>query len=246
MTFVCLSNPAWSTDAGRWAEPVAALLRIAPRVRIEPAGLIWLDARSLDPARMIHQIRRAMPDRAMTVGVASTPVAAALAAKWGSAPVTIVPAGEDRRFLASHPLIRLRPPPSKSLGAMLTSLGITTCEALASLEREAVEVRLGGTEAVGLWRLARGDDTRLLFQPRLRQLPEACLEWVDYGLERQEQAVFIIHSLLGTVCDELRAEGRGARVLVLEFRLTDGARVERTIRSSTPTTDQKLWLRLIR
>jgi len=139
----------------------------------------------------------------------------------------------------------LHPLPPPSLYPLLAGVGLECCGDLARLDREAVEIRFG-VEGVRLWRLARADDDRVLFSPRSRSLPEAELEWVDYELERQEQVVFIVHSLLGTVCDALAARGEGAHALALEFTLSDHSVALHPLRASTPTADRRTWLRIVR
>jgi hypothetical protein len=108
-----------------------------------------------------------------------------------------------------------------------------------------VEVRFGA-EGVRVWQLARADDTRPLFSPRPRELPHAELEWVDYELDRQEQVVFIVNALLGSICDALDVRSQGAHAMVLEFALSDRSLAAHPVRCSTPTADRKVWLRVIR
>jgi hypothetical protein len=168
-------------------------------------------------------------------GVAGTPVAALAAAR--RAPpggVHHVPPGTDRVFLAPLDLDQLDPPPPPALFPLLAAVGIRCCGDLARLDREAVEVRFGA-EGTRLWRLARADDPRPMFGPPPAGLPAAALEWVDYALDRQEQVLFIIHSLLGPVCDALAARGQGAHAMTLEFTLADRAVVTHPARSSAPS-----------
>jgi hypothetical protein len=259
MTFVCLSSPTWPTGAGWSTELAAQTLAIVPRIRLETARqVLWADARGLDGPRLAREL----VDRFASLGggeahagVAATPIAADVAARFGSpvprppslvpCPITVVPPGTDREFLAPHDLGVLHPPPPPNLFPLLAGIGIECCADLARLDQESVEIRLGA-EGVRLWRLARADDSRLIFDPRARELPSAELEWVDYELETQEQVVFIVNSLLGSVTDLLASRREGAHEMSLEFSLANRTRVTHPIHCSNPTADRKTWLRVMR
>ena len=270
MTCVCLWIPSCPTVGARSTELAARLLAHAPRIRFE-RDVIWADARGLDARRVAERMAREIEGSeevgvVVKAGIASTPVAAEAAARWlgqgklpspgptgrppapspaGADQLLVVPPGTDRDFLAPLDLGLLHPQPPPHLYPLLAGVGIECCGDLARLDRESVEVRFA-VEGLRLWRLARADDRRLLFSPRARSLPEAELEWVDYELERQEQVVFIVHSLLGTVCDALAARGEGAHALALDFALADRSTAGHPLRASTPTADRRTWLRIVR
>ncbi len=249
MTFVCLSSPAWPTDAARSTEIGAAALECAPRIRLECSrGVVWADARGLDAVAIAGQLLERLefldvPE--VHAGIADTPIAAEVAARTGDERITLVPPGTDRSFLASLDVGVLHPPPPGWLYPLIAAIGIENCGDLARLDPQSVEVRFGA-EGVRIWKLARADDTRPIFGPRPRELPSAELEWVDYELSNQEQVVFIVNSLLGTVTDALAVRREGAHAVVLEFSLADRAVVAVPVRCSTPTADRKTWLRVIR
>ncbi len=268
MTFVTLSIPIWPTDAARSTELARQALRIAPRIRLEPTrGLLWADARGLDghaiAAGLLAVVEAASegfpapgasdsaglptPGSAarLRAGVAATPIAAVVAARHGSAPITVVPPGTDREFLAPFDPEVLEPPPPASLYPLFAAVGVERLRDLAGLDHQSVEVRFGA-EGVRLWRLARADDPRPIFGPSRRELPNAELEWVDYELADQEQVVFIVNSLLTTVTDQLAARREGAHAVVLEFALADRTVVELPVRCGHPTAERKTWLRVIR
>lgn len=249
MSFVCLSSPAWPTDAARSTELARHALLLAPRIRLEPArGVMWADARGLDPivvAAGLGALASALGVDQPRAGVAATPIAALVAARTGALPVTVVPPGTDRAFLAPLDLGHLDPPPPRYLYPLLAGIGIENCGDLARLDAQSVEVRFGA-EGVRIWRLARGNDPRPIFGPRLRELPSAELEWVDYELADQEQVTFIVNSLLATVTDQLSRRREGAHGMVLEFGLADRTRIELPVRASHPTADRRTWLRVIR
>jgi hypothetical protein len=254
MTFVALSSPSWVAGIDRSAELGARALTAAPRIRLEPgSGVLWADGRELD-ARAIGgrllEIAEELGWGDARVGIAKTPIAAFVAARgegWegGEGRLREVAPGTDREFLAPLDLGVLHPPPPPSLYPLLAGVGVECCGDLARLDRESVEVRFGA-EGMRLWRLARADDPRPIFGPRPRELPHAELEWVDYELDREEHVVFIVNSLLGSVCDALAGRSQGAHAVALEFALADRTVVTHPVRSSAPTAERRTWLRIIR
>lgn len=246
MTFVCLWNPAWATGAAALAELATALLAETPRVAVEARGVLWADARGLPAPRLAWSLLRRAGEwqtGAVRAGVAALPVAAALAARSGETPVTIVEAGHERAFLAPLPLELLEP--ERRLRPLLEGVGLRRCGELAALEREAVEVRFGAAGAA-LWRLARADDPRRLFGPIPWERPHASLDFVDYTIRDTERLAFTANALLASLCDTLRARGERARSLVLELPLSGGDRVRQVVRVALPTAERTVWLRRIR
>ena len=128
---------------------------------------------------------------------------------------------------------------------LLDGIGVETCGELAALEGESVEVRLGA-EGVRLWKLARGDDDRLIFAPIPRALPHASLEWSDYALADTERLLFSVNALLGTVCEKLIERGSLSREMTLDLTLANGATLTTAVRSGRATASRKTWLRLVR
>jgi protein ImuB len=246
MSYVCLWSPSWPTGADFPADLVAGLLGVAPRVAVGERGLVWGDARGLHGAQLAEAMRGVASDYGFDdthAGVAMTPVAAEVAATQGTTPLVVIKPGQDRAFIAPYPLHVLTP--DERIAPLLEGLGIETCGALAALDAEAIEVRLGA-DGVRLWQRARADDARWLFRIPPRALPQASLEWVEYGLKDPERMLFVINSLAGTVCTALVARGERAREMALVFAL--GNRTQRThvIRSSRPSAEQKRWMRLVR
>ncbi len=246
MSYVCLWSPSWRIGVDFPADLVASLLAHAPRVAVGERGLVWGDARGLHGGQLAGELLRVANDYGFDdakAGVAMTPVAAEVAAMQGTTPLTVVKAGQDRAFIAPYSLAALSPP--EHLLELVTGLGIATCGALAALDAEAIEVRLG-VEGIQLWQRARADGERFLFKIPLRALPSASVEWVEYGLKDPERLQFVINSLAGTVCTSLVARGERAREMALVFAL--GNRTQRThvIRSSRPSAEQTRWMRLVR
>src|SRR6185437_225369 len=211
MSYVCLWNPRWPTGADFPADLVAGLLAHAPRVAVGERGLVWGDARGLHGGQLAEAMQRVAGDYGFEnthAGVALTPVAAEVAATQSTVPLVIVRPGQDRAFIAPHPLAVLTP--DEDIADLLQGLGIETCGALAALDAESIEVRLGAA-GVRLWQRARAEDPRWLFRVPARALPSASLEWVEYGLKDPERLLFVINSLAGTVCTSLVTRGERAR-----------------------------------
>src|SRR5215510_7604870 len=246
MSYVCLWSPSWPTGVDFPADLVASLLGVAPRVAVGVRGLVWGDARGLNAGALATEMVRVASDYGfddVRAGVAITTVAAEVAATQGESALVVVKPGQDRSFIAPYKLAVLYPP--EHLGALIDGLGIETCGALAALDAEAMEVRLGA-DGVRFWRRARADDDRFLFKIPERDLPSASVEWVEYGLRDPERLLFVINSLAGTVCASLVARGERAREMALVFALGNRTQRTHTIRSSRPSAEQKRWMRLVR
>ena len=253
MSFVCLWSPAWQTVADSRApasaappELAASLLAFAPRVAAGERGVLWADGRGL-PARALAADlltllrRRGVADA--RAGVATTPIAAELAAVQGKEGLTVVDDGTDRAFVALFPIDALDPPPR--LRPLLYGIGVTTCGELAALDPESVEVRLGA-EGVSLWHRARADDRRRLFAPVPPGLPHASLEWTEYVLTDPTRLLFVINALLERVCTALVSSGQGAREIAIEFALDDRTTRAQPLLASRPTANRRTWIRLAR
>jgi protein ImuB len=246
MSYVCLWSPSWPTGADFPADLVAGLLAVAPRVVVGERRLVWGDARGLHGGQLANEMLRVTVDYGFDdarAGVASTQVAAEVAATQSESPLVIVKPGQDRAFIAPYKLEVLTPP--EHLAALIEGLGIETCGALAALDAEAMEVRLGA-EGVRFWYRARASDERYLFAVPIRPFPSASVEWVEYGLKDPERLLFVINSLAGTVCSSLHARGERAREMALVFSLGNRTQRTHTIRSSRPSAEQKRWMRLVR
>lgn len=246
MTFVCLSIPPSPTGGARAAEVAARLLELVPRVRVtDPATFVWADARGLPARATAERVLDAgrAADAGARVGVAGTPIAAEVAARHGAASLVEVPAGEDRAFLGPLPLRVLAPAPE--LRRLMVGAGVERCRDLAGLDGGAVEIRFGA-EGIALWRLARADDRRRLFNPMPTALPEASLEWTDYTLRDPEQLQFVVNRLAGSVTDALKERGQGAREVTLLFHLANRQTVERPFRLARVNADARTWMRLLR
>ena len=239
-------------------------------------GLVWVDARGLDAERIARsalEVLRGLGLSNVRVGIGHVPIIAELISSglgtrdWGlgetadkptapSSPLSPVPSPQSRvpgsqppvpspseNSLGNLPVAVLEPAPA--LAVLLDGIGVETCAELAALEGESVEVRLGA-DGVRLWKLARGDDDRMIFAPMPRGLPHASLEWSDYALTDTERLLFSVNALLGTVCEKLIERGSLAREMTLELKLASGATLTNGVRAGRATASRKTWLRLAR
>lgn len=245
MSFLCLHNPIWLVSPP--ATLHAPLLTIVPRV-LSDGDLVWADVRGLPVRDTTERVRNAFTahnalSSSVKCGVASTAIAAEVAARHSSQAVTYVRDGYDRDFLAPFTVAVLGP--ERALANLLDGTGVELCRDLAQLSQEEVEVRLG-SEGVKLWRLARADDARPIFGSMPRALPEASLEWTDYAIRRAERLVFVINALFGNVCEALKARGTGAVAVTISFALANRVTLDHPIRAARATAGQTAWMRLVR
>ena len=157
--------------------------------------------------------------------------------------ITHISPGTERAYLAPLPLDVLTP--ASQLMSLFAGVGLENCCDLARLTRESVEVRFG-REGLATWRLARADDRRPIFSSRPRELPNASLDWTEFSTTDLEQLVFVLHSLLKTVCDTLTVNGTGARSLTLTLALENRATIVQPVGAARSTAQRTTWLRLMR
>jgi protein ImuB len=209
--------------------------------------LIWADARSLPVREVCSNLVSSLQQQGVSnaqCGASKTAIVAEVATFTAtpSAPL-IIELGQEREFLDPQPVLVLGPSPQ--LRSLFDGVGIEKCGDLARLDSESVEVRFGA-EGVQLWRLALGDDRRMIFGSAERSLPEATLDWVDYTLTDPERLVFVINALVDNVCTALGARGQCAREMTLVFSLANRTSYEHLVRPSRSTSSRKAWMRLIR
>jgi len=261
MTFVALSIADWPTGAAA-NDLLAQLLAVAPRAAIAPGErLAWLDARGLDAGALAARACAALEMIGIAnvnAGASQVPIVAVIAARHGrderretrdedpssilSRLSSLVP-GTERAYLAPLPLDVLAP--ASQLMSLFAGVGLETCGDLARLTRESVEVRFS-REGLATWRLARADDRRPIFSSRPRELPNASLDWTELSTTDLDQLVFVLHSLLKTVCDTLAVNCTGARSLTLTLALENRATIVQPVGSARSTAQRTTWLRLMR
>jgi protein ImuB len=221
---------------------------LSPRVQDGGPGLVFLEIGGMgalyeSEAELVRNLaRRAVAvgfDAA--VGVASTVVAARLAARGGSGRA-VIPRGEEWAFLAPLPVSMLEPEPS--LAESLVRWGIRTLGDLAALPAGAVATRLGAAGAL-LVRRARGEDEApFVTRPPARDFVETID--LDYGLESIDPFLFVVRPLLERLLARLELHGLVCGDLRLSLRLADRGRDERTVAVAAPSREIKPLLALLR
>lgn len=249
MPFVCLWSPSWQQESSVAIQ--TRLLSAVPRIVLS-GELVWVDVRGLPLLQTLYEIRDILAEHdkmRVCIGVAETPVAAEVAARYSQQVLMHVPSHGvhntegDREFLKNFQVSVLHP--DVVTDNLLYGAGIETCGELAELTQEAVEVRFGAA-GVKLWHLARAHDTRRIFLPVLPSLPESSFEWTDYTVERVERLVFIVNALCGNVCDSLQSQGSGALSMMLVFSLGNKSTYNHLVRAARPTSSKAVWMRLLR
>jgi protein ImuB len=173
---------------------------------------------------------------------------------------TIVPAGEERRFLETLPVSMLSP--SQELSDIFDGWGVTTCKALASLPVLALSECVG-QEGVHLQAIASGKGMRPLLLAEPVQHFEEWFE-LDEAVDDLEALSFLLGRLLDQLCARLSARALSIAAVQVDFELQpsfdkafDTSRellrvkpVARTfsciLELPVPTRDSKLLLKLLR
>ncbi len=240
-----------------------ALIELAdafsPRVESAGDGTVFLDLEGLpraassrgagspDPDAVERTLGRdlaAAADAAglpARVGIASSKLAARIAAGLPGSPV-IVPPGEEASFLAPLPLARLAP--EVGLAATLERWGMRSIGDFARLPAAEVVSRLGhsGSE---LHQVARGLDPR----PLVPREPPPCFEegmGLEWPLATIEPFLFIGRSALERLTRRLESAGFACLRLELDLVLEPEGNLRRSIELPAPSRDVKTLLSLIR
>ncbi len=175
------------------------------------------------------------------VGIAASKLAARVAAELPQTP-TVVPPGEEAKFLAPLPLARLSP--EIEAAAMLERLSLESIGDLARLPESEIASRLGeiGRE---LHFAARGIDPRPLIPralpPEFREGME--LEWPLVALE---PFIFIANAALDRLSKRMETQGFACKRIELTLTLEPDGYDARAIDLPAPTRDVKTILTLIR
>lgn len=194
----------------------------------------------------VQDIAAAILRRAAETGVkanlamAANPDAAICAAR-GFKSVSIVPQGDEAKFLASLPLKLLGPSPE--LQETLARWGIRRFQDLASLPALGIAERLG-REGLHLRERARGEVNRKLVTLEDPPRFEDGLE-LDYPVELIEPLAFVLSRLLSGLTTRLGTRGLATNELRLRLKLKDNSAHERTLRLPVPSLDQHAILKLL-
>jgi protein ImuB len=159
----------------------------------------------------------------------------------GEWPVRALSPDAERDFLEPLPVDWLDP--DDRLAQALTRFGVRTVRDLLRLPRSATARRLG-PEWLSLVARARGEevDTPLACAHDLRVIESLDL---DYAVDRLEPLRFVLRGLLSRLLERLTLRGWSCGPLDLELGLVGGAREQRRISPAAPTSDARVWLRLL-
>jgi len=240
--FACLHGNGNLTALGFEFSPVVE--QTAPdTVTLDVSGLERLFGFPQDVAAAIA--RRAAEIRVKVhIALAANPDAAICAARGGapSGPgVSIVPQGDEAKFLGPLPLAWLAPSPE--LLETLERWGIRRFRDLAALPPLGIAERLG-PEGLRLRELARGEAERKLvpLDPPLEFEDQIELE---YPVELLEPLAFLLARLLNGLAARLATRALATDELRLRLKLENRATHERTLRLPAPSLDTKALLKLL-
>jgi protein ImuB len=225
----------------------ALAFEFSPVVEQTAPHTVTLDASGLDRLFGLPQdVAVAIARRASEVGVAASlalapnPDAAICAAR-GFPGVSIIPYGDEAKFLGALPLALLGP--SQELRETLERWGIRRFDDMAALPPLGIAERLG-PEGLHLRELARGEAERKLVPLAEPLCFEDELE-LEYPVDLLEPLAFVLARLINGLVTRLATRGLATNELRLRLKLETRATHERTLRLPVPSLDTKAFLKLL-
>lgn len=228
--------------------PLTALaFEFSPTVEQTAPHTVAFDASGLDRLFGFPQdIAAALARRAAeiqvkaAIAIAANPDAAICAARGFFGP-SIVPYGDEAKFLAPLPIALLSPSPE--LQETLDRWGIRRFQDLAALPPLGIAERLG-PEGLRLRQLARGEVERKLLPLADPLRFEDEIE-LDYPIELLEPLAFVLARLINGLATSLATRALATNELRLQLKLENRTTHERTLRLPVPTLDTKAFLKLL-
>jgi protein ImuB len=165
----------------------------------------------------------------------------AICAARGFRGTSIVPQGDEAKFLAALPVTLLGP--SEELLETLERWGIRRFHELAALPPLGIAERLG-PEGLRLRELARGETERKLLPIGEPLHFEEEIE-LEYPVELLEPLAFLLARLLNGLATRLATRGLATDELRLRLSLENRGTHERTLRLPVPSLDTKAFLKLL-
>ena len=236
--FACLHGPGNLTSLA---------LEFSPTVEATAAETVTFDVAGLDRLFGLPQdVAAAIARRARECGVkanlalAANPDAAICAAR-GFSGVSLIPYGDEGKFLGSLPLSVLAPSPE--LLETLERWGIRRFQQLAALPPLGIAERLG-EEGLRVRELARGERERKLLSiaEPLRFEDEIELE---YPVELLEPLAFLLARMVNGLATRLATRALATDELRLRLKLENRALDQRTLRLPVPSLDTRAFLKLL-
>jgi len=232
-----------------------SLLEVAesfsPRIEDSHGGTIYLEIEGLQrhfpgnsPEEDLAHALTVACDKAglpAWVGIASSKLAARVAAQMPDSP-TLVPAGEEAKFLAPLPLARLSP--ESGVLDTLRRWGIHSVGEMARLPKNEVASRLGDAGRK-LHEMARALDTHPLVPYQPPPVFEEGLE-LEWPLVALEPFLFVARAALERLCRRLASRGLGCSRLELSMQLEPDGHQRRSIALPAATRETKTLLTLLK
>ena len=249
--YCCLCGEGDGRGKGQSDHAEAKLLALAfefsPVVERSAADAVTFDASGLDRLFGLPQdvaaavARRAAESRVKaSIAIASNPDAAICAAR-GFSGVSMIPYGDEAKFLGELPLRLLAPSPE--LQETLERWGIRRFRELGALPPLGIAERLGA-EGLRLRELARGEVERKLLPLEDAARFEDEIE-LEYPVELLEPLAFLLARLLNGLTGSLATRALATNELRLRLRLENRTTHERTLRLPVPSLDAKAFLKLM-
>jgi len=226
---------------------IALAFDFSPMVERTAADTVTFDVSGLDrlfglPQDIAAAIARRAAERQVKAGIAiaDNPDAAICAAR-GFSRTSLIPHGDEAKFLGELPLALLSP--SEELAETLERWGVRRFQDLAALPPLGIAERLG-PEGLHLRELARGEAER-----KLVPLPEAlCFEDAyepEYPVDLLEPLAFLLARLINALATRLATRGLATDELRLRLKLENRETHERTLRLPVPSLDARAFLKLL-
>jgi len=230
----------------------ALALEFSPIVEHTAADTVTLDVSGLDRLFGLPQdiaaaiARRASEKQAQaSIALAGNPDAAICAAR-GFTGVSIIPQGDEAKFLGSLAVSLLAGCPfmgPPELQETLERWGIRRFRELAALPPLGIAERLG-PEGLRLRSLASGEVERKLVPIQEPLDFEDEIE-PDYPVDLLEPLAFLLARLLNGLTTRLATRGLATDELRLRLKLEPAGTYERTLRLPVPSLDGKAFLKLL-
>jgi len=230
--------------AGAGARLLACAQDFSPQIEQTGVDTVILNIDGLGSLfGTVHEIAYTMARRAgfpVNIAIAANPDAAFHAAR-GFPGISILPEGDEAKFLASLPLSLLSP--AEEIAETLARWGIRTFRDLDALPDLGVAARLG-EEGVRLQILARGESSRPLRLVEAPQHFEEAME-LEYPVDLLEPLMIVLGRLLGDVCARLEERALAAIELRLRLQLENAGEHARAIRLPVPMRSARVFLKLL-
>ena len=178
----------------------------------------------------------------VSIGVGRTKLVAKIASDDAKPNGSLLVVGDEQAFLDPLPVRRL-PGLGPQTQARLARLGIATVGQLRGLDLSEVRRLLGEAHGTLLWRLARGEDDRVV-QPEHEVKSVSVEETFDTDLTDHVLVETVLRRMAARVADRMRASGVSGRTVTVKARYPDFTTISRSATRPGPTDDTRAVTRL--